>query len=80
VTAPDEELQHPLADQPVLNGDQTGNRTNGVTRWLWTLVAPTFIFYTQLQRINGLAYLTAAIHCRRRGQVVASLLSKRRTS
>jgi hypothetical protein len=33
----------------------------------------------QLQRINVLAYLTAAIHCRRGGQVVASLLPKRRT-
>jgi len=33
----------------------------------------------QLQRIDVLAYLTAAIHCRRGGQVVASLLPKRRT-
>jgi hypothetical protein len=33
----------------------------------------------QLQRISVLAYLTAAIHCYRRGQVVASLLPKRRT-
>ena len=33
----------------------------------------------QLQRISVLAYLTAAIHCHRRGQVVASLLPKRRT-
>ena len=33
----------------------------------------------QLQRINVLAYLTAAIHCRRGGHVVASLLPKRRT-
>ena len=33
----------------------------------------------QLQQINVLAYLTAAIHRRRRGQVVASLLQKRRT-
>jgi hypothetical protein len=33
----------------------------------------------QLQRINVLAYLTAAIHCRRGGHAVASLLPKRRT-
>ena len=33
----------------------------------------------QLQQINVLAYLTAAIHRHRRGQVVASLLQKRRT-
>jgi transposase len=46
VTAPYEELQHALASQPVLNGDETGHRTNGAKRWLWTLVAPTFVFYT----------------------------------
>lgn len=46
VAAPYEELQHSLADQPVLNGDETGHRTNGAKRWLWTLVAPTFVFYT----------------------------------
>lgn len=46
VTAPYEELQTALAHQPVLNGDETGHRTNGAKRWLWTLVAPTFVFYT----------------------------------
>lgn len=46
VTAPYDELQHALADQPVLNSDETGHRTNGAKRWLWTLVAPTFVFYT----------------------------------
>jgi len=46
VVAPYEELQHALAHQPVLNGDETGHRTNGAKRWLWTLVAPTFVFYT----------------------------------
>ena len=46
VTAPYDELQHALAQQPVLNGDETGHRTNGAKRWLWTFVAPTFIFYT----------------------------------
>ena len=45
VAAPYAELQHALADQPVLNGDETGHRTNGAKRWLWTLVAPTFVFY-----------------------------------
>jgi transposase len=45
VAAPYDELQHALPDQPVLNGDETGHRTNGAKRWLWTLVAPTFIFY-----------------------------------
>jgi len=46
VVVPYEELQHALADQPVLNGDETGHRTNGAKRWLWTLVAPAFVFYT----------------------------------
>ena len=46
VAAPYQELQAALAQQPVLNGDETGHRTNGAKRWLWTLVAPTFVFYT----------------------------------
>ena len=46
VAAPYEELQRALPEQPVLNGDETGHRTNGAKRWLWTLVAPTFVFYT----------------------------------
>jgi transposase len=46
VAAPYEELQEALVHQPVLNGDETGHRTNGAKRWLWTLVAPTFVFYT----------------------------------
>ena len=46
VAAPYAELQDALARQAVLNGDETGHRTNGAKRWLWTLVAPTFVFYT----------------------------------
>jgi len=46
VAAPYQELQEALAHQPVLNGDETGHRTNGAKRWLWTLVAPAFVFYT----------------------------------
>jgi transposase len=46
VAAPYHELQDALPQQPVLNGDETGHRTNGAKRWLWALVAPTFIFYT----------------------------------
>jgi transposase len=46
VAAPYQELQDALPHQPVLNGDETGHRTNGAKRWLWTLVAPTFVFYT----------------------------------
>jgi transposase len=46
VGAPYEELQAALPTQPVLNADETGHRTNAAKRWLWTLVAPTFVFYT----------------------------------
>ena len=46
VAAPYQASQEALAQQPVLNGDETGHRTNGAKRWLWTLVAPTFVFYT----------------------------------
>jgi transposase len=64
VAAPYEELQHALAHQPVLNGDETGHRTNGAKRWLWTLVASTFVFYTiatsrgadVLRRLLGAAF------------------------
>ena len=46
VAAPYQELAQALPSQRVLNGDETGHRTNGAKRWLWTLVAPTFVFYT----------------------------------
>ncbi len=46
VTAPYDELQAALPTQSVLNADETGHRTNAAKRWLWTLVAPTFVFYT----------------------------------
>ena len=45
VAAPCQELEQALRQQPVLNCDETGHRTNGAKRWLWALVAPTFIVY-----------------------------------
>lgn len=45
VTAPCAELEGALAQQPVLNGDETGHRTNGDKRWLWAIVAPMFVVY-----------------------------------
>ena len=45
VTAPCAELEGALARQPVLNGDETGHRTNGEKRWLWAIVAPMFVVY-----------------------------------
>jgi transposase len=46
VGAPYQELQEALSRQPVLNADETEHRTNGAKRWLWTVMAPTFVFYT----------------------------------
>ena len=46
VATPCEELERALPQQPVLNCDETGHRTNGQKRWLWALVAPTFMVYT----------------------------------
>ena len=46
VAAPCQELEQALPQQAVLNCDETGHRTNGAKRWLWTLVAPTFVCYT----------------------------------
>ncbi len=40
-----QELEQALSQQPVLNVDETGHRTNAAKRWLWVLVAPTFVFY-----------------------------------
>jgi len=45
VTAPYVELEAALRDQPVLNVDETGHRTNGDKRWMWAFVARTFIVY-----------------------------------
>jgi len=39
------ELEQALPTQAVLNGDETGHRTSGAKRWLWVLVASTFVFY-----------------------------------
>ena len=46
VAEPYAELQQALPRQRVLNIDETGHRTNGDKRWLWTAVAQTFVFYT----------------------------------
>jgi transposase len=45
VDAPCQELKEALKHQPVLNGDETGHRTNGKKRWLWAVVAPLFVVY-----------------------------------
>jgi transposase len=45
VVAPYAELDAALSQEPVVNADETGHRTNGEKRWLWTFVARTFVLY-----------------------------------
>ena len=45
VAAPYAELEDALPQEPVLNADETGHRTNGDKRWLWAFVARTFVVY-----------------------------------
>jgi len=44
VPAPYTELEQALATEPVLNGDETGSRTNGDKRWVWVLCSSWFVF------------------------------------
>src|ERR1700730_12988565 len=46
VAEPGEEWEEHLAHEPVLNSDETGWRNNGDKRYLWALVARSFVFYT----------------------------------
>ncbi|HEY6373874.1 MAG TPA: IS66 family transposase [Candidatus Sulfotelmatobacter sp.] len=46
VAAPCQELEQQLKDEPVLNVDETGWRTNGAKRFLWAFVAARFVVYT----------------------------------
>ena len=45
VATPYQELEHALPQQPVVNCDETGHRTNGDKRWLWALVTSGYVFY-----------------------------------
>jgi transposase len=45
VAEPCAELERQLPNQPAINSDETGYRTNGEKRWLWAMVAPGFVFY-----------------------------------
>lgn len=46
VAAPCQELQQQLKDEPVLNVDETGWRTDGAKRFLWAFVAARYVVYT----------------------------------
>jgi transposase len=45
VAGPCAELERQLPHEPVVNSDETGYRTSGEKRWLWALVAASFVFY-----------------------------------
>lgn len=45
VAAPCQELELQLKDEPVLNVDETGWRTNGLKRFLWAFVAARYVVY-----------------------------------
>jgi hypothetical protein len=46
VAAPCQELEKHLQNEPVLNVDETGWRTNGDKRFLWAFVAARYVVYT----------------------------------
>ena len=46
VATPCQELEQRLKNEPVLNADETGWRTNGGKRFLWVFVAARYIVYT----------------------------------
>lgn len=46
VAAPCQQLEQSLRDEPVLNVDETGWRTNGDKRFLWAFVAARYVVYT----------------------------------
>lgn len=45
VAGPCEQLREDLPNQAVVNGDETGHRTNAEKRWLWVMVARTYVVY-----------------------------------
>ena len=46
VAAPCQELKLQLKQEPVINADETGWRTNGEKRFLWVFVAAQYVVYT----------------------------------
>ena len=68
VAEPYEELARQLPREPVLNSDETSYRTNGEKRWLWALVASTYVFY-KVAATRGAEVLVALA-----GEVFAGIL------
>ena len=46
VAGPCQELEQKLKDEPVINADETGWRTNGTKRFLWVFLAAQYVVYT----------------------------------
>lgn len=60
VAQPCQELEGQLKDEPVLNVDETGWRTNGDKRFLWAFVAARYVVYT-VAATRGSAVLTGLL-------------------
>ena len=63
VAQPCQELEEQLKQEPVLNSDETGWRSDGERRYLWALVARMFVFYTVAQTRSSevLVHLLGAV-------------------
>ena len=72
VATPYAELEAALRDEAVLNADETGHRTNGDKRWLWTFVARTFVVY-RIAASRGSDVLTTVL-----GETFAGILGSDR--
>ena len=46
VAGPCQELEQKLKEEPVINADETGWRTNGEKRFLWVFLAAQYVVYT----------------------------------
>jgi transposase len=72
VATPYAELDTALRHEAVLNVDETGHRTNGEKRWLWTFVARTFVVY-RIAASRGSDVLTTVL-----GETFAGILGSDR--
>ena len=72
VATPYAELEATVRHEPVVNADETGHRTNGDKRWLWTFVARTFIVY-RIAASRGSDVLTTVL-----GQTFRGILASDR--
>lgn len=69
-----QELEAALPQQPILNCDETSSRTKKNKRWLWVLLAQSFVFYT-IEISRGTEVLARLL-----GQAFAGILGNDRFS